>query len=54
MYHSEVISGKVPMVIIAMVYIGGVVPNENEFICNWILENQPNCHTRRIPFYWPS
>ena len=22
--------------------------------CDWILENQPNCHTRPIPFYWPS
>ena len=20
----------------------------------WILENRPNCHTRPIPFYWPS
>ena len=23
-------------------------------ICDWILENQPKCHTRPIPFYWPS
>ena len=23
-------------------------------ICDWILENQPNCHTRPILFYWPS
>ena len=22
-------------------------------ICDWILENQPNSHTRPIPFYWP-
>ena len=26
----------------------------NSSICDWILENQPNCHTRSIPFYWPS
>ena len=43
MYHSEVISDKVPMVILAMVYRGGVVPNKNEFICDWILENQLKC-----------
>ena len=24
------------------------------YICDWILENQPNCHTRLIPFYWPN
>ena len=24
------------------------------YICDWILENRPNCHTRPIPFYWPS
>ena len=23
-------------------------------IYDWILENRPNCHTRPIPFYWPS
>ena len=23
-------------------------------ICDWILENQPNCHTWLIPFYWPG
>ena len=23
-------------------------------ICDWILENRPNCHTGPIPFYWPS
>ena len=23
-------------------------------ICDWILENQPNSHTKPIPFYWPS
>ena len=23
-------------------------------ICEWILVNQPNCHTGPIPFYWPS
>ena len=22
--------------------------------CDWILENQLNCHTRPIPFNWPS
>ena len=21
------------------------------YICDWILENQPNCHTRPIPFF---
>ena len=24
------------------------------YICDWILETRPNCHTRPIPFYWPS
>ena len=23
-------------------------------ICDWILENCPDCHTGPIPFYWPS
>ena len=23
------------------------------YICDWILENRPNCHTGPIPFYWP-
>ena len=23
-------------------------------ICDWILENRPNCHNRPIPFYWPN
>ena len=23
-------------------------------ICDWILENRPNCHTWPIPFYRPS
>ena len=23
-------------------------------LCDWILENRLNCHTRPIPFYWPS
>ena len=25
-----------------------------DHICDWILENRPNCHTWPIPFYWPS
>ena len=27
---------------------------DKHYKCDWILENQPNCHTRPIPFYWPS
>ena len=23
-------------------------------VCDWILENRPNCHTRPSPFYWPN
>ena len=23
-------------------------------ICDWILENRPQCHTWPIAFYWPS
>ena len=23
-------------------------------VCDWILENRPDCHTRPIPFYWSS
>ena len=38
MYHSEVMSGEVPVVILAVVYREGVVPNENEIICDWTLE----------------
>ena len=27
---------------------------EPRHMCDWILENRPNCHTGPIPFYWPS
>ena len=23
-------------------------------VCDWILENRPNCHTGQIPLYFPS
>ena len=31
-----------------------ILPLYDIHISDWILEHQPNCHTKPIPFYWPS
>ena len=49
LFHDQIMRINKSMNILSNVYASKLI-----YICDWILENQPNCQTWPIPFYWPS
>ena len=52
-------NSNVNCVILTYVYLMMIIVfqitalSTQSILCEWTLENQPNCHTRPIPLYWP-
>ena len=52
--ECNIACGQYRIYVLRLVMYSCLLHDQNNFICDWILENQPNCHTRPIPIYWPS